>query len=100
MNIIGERKSPKVLLNAFVMGSLTLLLLCLCAAALLFSATFLKKEEQRALISKDQLSHSFSFQYRPMTEEMWTGNYEAIVFRIGEIAKEIRPCILRCPYCR
>ncbi len=83
-----NRDNPKTLLGLFITGSLVVLLICLSGAAFVFSATFLKKEEQRSVIATDQLRHSFEFQYRVMTEEMWTQNYEAIAYRIEGIAKQ------------
>ena len=81
--------NPKNLIGLFVTGSLAVLLICLCGTALTFSMTFLKKEKERAAISLDQLSHSFDFQYRLMTEEVFTKNYEAISLRLSGIAKQL-----------
>ena len=83
-----RRNDPKAMLGLFITGSLVILLVCLCGSAAIFSVTFLKKEEQRATISTKQLSNSFSFNYRQMSEEMWTKNYDAIAERINGIAKQ------------
>ena len=89
MNLLTfRRKDPKAMLGLFITGSLGILLLCLCGSAAIFSVTFLKKEEQRATISTKQLTSSFAFNYRAMTEEMWTKNYDAIAKRVSDIAKQ------------
>lgn len=77
------------LLHTFVYGSLLVLLLCLCATALIFSATYLKKERSRADISSRQLMSFFDFQYRAIAEEMWTRNYEAINLRVAEMSRQL-----------
>jgi signal transduction histidine kinase len=84
-----SKKDPRYLLHVFVYGSLLVLLACLFGTAFVFSATYLKKESSRAAISTEQLSHFFDFQYRSVTEEMWTQNYEAINLRIGSIARQL-----------
>lgn len=89
LEMLSPSKNPKSLIGLFITGSLIVLLLCLCGTALTFSMTFLKKEKERAAISLDQLSHSFDFQYRLITEEVWTQNYEAISIRLGGIAKQL-----------
>ena len=87
--LFSPRQNPRHLLHAFLYGSLVVLLLCLCVTSFVFSATYLKKERARAEISKDQLSGFFDYQYRPVTEEMWTQNYEAINLRISSIAQQM-----------
>ena len=88
-NLLTFRKNdPKAMLGLFMTGSLAVLLICLCGTAGIFSITFLRKEQQRASISTKQLSSSFAFNYRMMTEEMWTKNYDAIAERVNGIAKQ------------
>lgn len=82
-------KDRKNLLNLYFYGSLAVLLFCLSVSAFLFSNTFMKKEEERASIYASQLSHFFEFQYRKISEEMWTSNFEAISARVADIAEQL-----------
>lgn len=85
----ARRRDPRALLQGFVYGSLVVLLLCLCAAALCFSSSYLAQERARADISRRQLSQFFDFENRAISEEMWTRNYEAIRMRVANIARQI-----------
>lgn len=84
-----KKKEQSNLLTAFIGGSLIVILLCLTVTSLLFASFFIKKERQRAHISRGQVAHFFSFQYGTMAEQMWTKNWESIGLRIGFIAKEM-----------
>lgn len=84
-----KSRDPKTLLNLYITGSLGVLLACLCGASFIFSATFLKKEEQRANLFGAQLVHFFEFKYRLMAEDMWTKNYEAIAMHVDQIAQQL-----------
>jgi signal transduction histidine kinase len=84
-----RKRGPKFLLNLFISGSLVTLLICLCITAIVFSATFIRKEHQRADTFADQLRRFFEFQYRSIAEEMYTHNTDAAVSRITEIAKQL-----------
>lgn len=81
----GNTKKP---LYTFVYGSLAALLICLFGSALFFAVSYMDKEKSRAEISKEQLLHFFNFQYPKIAEEMWTENYEAIEFRVKDIAHQ------------
>lgn len=89
MNEDRLKKGPSFLLCVFIYGSLFVLLACLSAASLFFSETYLKKEKLRAKNYSEMLAQSFEIQYRAITEEMWTHNYEAIHLRINEIVKDL-----------
>ena len=82
-------KKPGTLLHQFLYGSLGLLLACLCISAYVLCTTSLKKERERVRISDTQLSTFFDYQYRPIVEEMWTKNYEAIDLRVSGIAQQL-----------
>ena len=84
-----KKKEQKNLLAAFIGGSLVVILICLTVTSVLFAYFFIKKERQRAQISRGQVAHFFNFQYSNMAEEMWTKNVEAIGIRIGFIAREM-----------
>jgi signal transduction histidine kinase/CheY-like chemotaxis protein len=84
-----KAESSGKLLSVFVYGSLSVLLICLLVTAAILSNNFIHKEQRRAEISRDQLGHFFDFQYRALSEEMWTKNYEGINLRIGTIAKQL-----------
>jgi signal transduction histidine kinase len=84
-----KTESSGKLLSVFVYGSLAVLLICLLVTASILANTFIHKEQRRAEISRDQLGHFFDFQYRAISEEMWTQNYEGINLRIGTIAKQL-----------
>ncbi|MBI4371050.1 MAG: HAMP domain-containing histidine kinase [Elusimicrobia bacterium] len=89
MSSRAPRRDPRALLYGFIYGSLVVLLVCLCAAALWFSSAYLAQERARADISSQQLSQFFDFENRAISEEMWTRNYEAIRLRVGNIARQI-----------
>ena len=87
--VANPKKSSRQYLDIFIYGSLIVLLVCLVVTAFIFSANYLSKEKTRSEISRQQLIHFFDFQYRPMTEEMWTQNYEAISLRVRSIAQQL-----------
>ena len=89
MNLtLMTRQNPQRLLIAFVMGSLSILLLCLLAGAFIFSGMFLRKEDQRATIAKKQLQDAITYQYRYISEETWTKNWDAIAYRLTEVSRQ------------
>ncbi len=83
------RCSPRALLNSFIYGSTFFLLICLFVMAYIFSDTYLSKQKVRLEESKDLISDFFDFQYRAISEEMWTENYASIRSRVAEIARQL-----------
>ncbi len=57
--------------------------------AYIFSDTYLSKQKLRLEESKDLISDFFDFQYRAISEEMWTENYASIRSRVAEIARQL-----------
>ncbi len=84
-----ETRQPTAFLQAFVGGSLTLLLICLSGLALTLTLSYVKKEQKRAQVAEQQFEQFFSFHYQGIAEEMWTGNLQAIAMRIGLIANQM-----------
>lgn len=82
------KNDPKKLLNLFTTGSLVVVLVCACVLAVIFSASSIKKEREREVISTQQINSFFSLQYRTFAEEMWTQSYESIDMRAHEIANQ------------
>ncbi len=81
--------SQRALLHGFVYGSLFVLLLCLFVSAFVFSETYLKKEQARESDSAELISHFFDSHYHGITQEMWSGSYDAIHMRISQIALQL-----------
>jgi hypothetical protein len=54
----------------------------------IFSSFFVSRERERSEVLLRQLKHFIGFQYRPIAEEMWTENYEAILFRFSKISEQ------------
>lgn len=87
--ISRKPKDPRVPLRNYIWGSFIVLLACLLSTAIVLSNAYLNREKERASIYQGQLKQFFAFNYRLMTEEMWTKSYESIAGRVGEIAKQL-----------
>jgi len=77
------------LLRHFIIGSLIVILLCVTVASSVMALAFLKKENQRAATSREQVLHFFKFHYSQMAEELYTKSYEGIHLRVASIAQEV-----------
>lgn len=84
-----KTRQPAGFLQAFVGGSLALLLICLSGIALTLTLSYVEKEQKRAHVAEQQFEQFFSFHYQGIAEEMWTGNLRAIAMRIGLIANQM-----------
>lgn len=80
---------PRQIVRYFVGSTLVLITVCTLGAALWFGGQFIDKENSRSQIVLDQISQVLSSQYSPMTEEMWTKNYEAIFLHVELAAKQL-----------
>ena len=82
-------KDPKRLVSAFIIGSLTVILICLSVTAGIFTYSFIVKETQRIEIAQRQVLQFFQFQHTIIAEEMWTRSLESIGVRIAGIASQL-----------
>ncbi len=82
-------KDPKRLVSAFIVGSLTVILLCLSVTASIFTYSFVTRETQRIEISHRQVLQFFQFQQTIIGEEMWTRSLESIAARVAGIASQL-----------
>jgi signal transduction histidine kinase len=86
--LLEKLATPRARLVGFVGGSLFVMLVCLVVAASSLGAAFLKKEANRSAVARDQLLHAFAVQLNQMSEEMWTGSFEAIALRVERTARQ------------
>ncbi len=82
-------KDPKHLVSAFIVGSLTVILICLSITAAIFTYSFVTRETQRVEIAHRQVLQFFQFQQTIIGEEMWTGSLESIATRVAGIAAQL-----------
>ncbi|MCX6125707.1 MAG: HAMP domain-containing sensor histidine kinase [Proteobacteria bacterium] len=82
-------KDPKRLVSAFIVGSLTVILICLSITAAIFTYSFVTRETQRVEIAHRQVLQFFQFQQTIIGEEMWTESLESIATRVAGIAAQL-----------
>jgi signal transduction histidine kinase len=80
---------PKRLVSAFIVGSLTVIVLCLSVTAAVFTYNFVTRETHRIEIAHRQVLQFFQFQYTIIAEEMWTRSLESIAARVAGIASQL-----------
>jgi len=84
---VVNMKNPTLLLNTYNILSLLILICCIVVIACIYTVSYVREEKVRANISLQQLQHFFDFQYRAISEELWTENYDSISMRVNDIAK-------------
>jgi len=84
-----NRAAPRKLLSLYQVGSFLVLLICLLGASIFLAQSYIKKERERSEIYAEQLKYFFEYQYRTISEEMWTQNYESISVHVADIAKQL-----------
>lgn len=82
-----NQNRPSILLCVYNILSLFVLLLFIIIVASLYTLNYIKDERNRSAISYKQLAGFFDFQYRAMSEESWSENYESISMRVKDITK-------------
>jgi signal transduction histidine kinase/CheY-like chemotaxis protein len=81
--------SPAHLARIFILGTATLLFASLLMTAVWFTASFVSRERDRGVTFRKQAIASFEYEYKLISEEAWTQNYESIRYRIARLTSSL-----------
>lgn len=76
--------------SRFFVSSLVFVLVMIASLAAYFSNEYIDKELERGQLFQQQLTSFFAMKSRSMSEQMWTGSYEAIDKDVYNITAQVR----------